>query len=93
MSDELTPDNIMQLGFGFWSSKTLLSAVELGVFSELAEKALDLETLRERLSLHPRSARDFFDARRTSSWIAPSLPTSVASSRWPTRVFITSGDR
>src|SRR6266516_2134864 len=62
MSDELTPDNIMQLGFGFWSSKTLLSAVELGVFSELAEKALDLETLRQRLSLHPRSARDFFDA-------------------------------
>ncbi len=62
MSDELTPDNIMQLGFGFWSSKTLLSAVELGVFSELAEKPLDLETLRQRLSLHPRSARDFFDA-------------------------------
>src|SRR5713101_935857 len=62
MSDELTPDNIMQLGFGFWSSKTLLSAVELGVFAELAEKLLDLETLRERLSLHPRSARDFFDA-------------------------------
>src|SRR3989442_5699196 len=62
MSDELTPDNIMQLGFGFWSSKTLLSAVDLGVFSEPAEKALDLETLRQRLSLHPRSARDFFDA-------------------------------
>lgn len=62
MSDELAPDNIMQLGFGFWSSKTLLSAVELGVFSELAEKPLDLETLRQRLSLHPRSARDFFDA-------------------------------
>ena len=62
MSDNLTPDNIMQLGFGFWSSKTLLSAVELGVFSELAEKPLDLGTLRQRLSLHPRSARDFFDA-------------------------------
>ncbi len=62
MSDDLTPDNIMQLGFGFWNSKTLLSAVELGVFAELAEKPLDLETLRQRLSLHPRSARDFFDA-------------------------------
>lgn len=62
MSDELTPDNIMQLGFGFWGSKALLSAIELGVFSELAEKPLDLETLRQRLSLHPRSARDFFDA-------------------------------
>jgi hypothetical protein len=32
----VTPDAIMQLGFGVWGSKTLLSAVELGVFSELA---------------------------------------------------------
>ena len=60
---QVTPDAIMQLGFGFWGSKTLLSAVELGVFSELADGgALDGETLRERLGLHPRSATDFFDA-------------------------------
>jgi hypothetical protein len=59
----VTPDEILQLGFGFWGSKTLLSAIELGVFSELAEAgALDGEALRERLGLHPRSARDFFDA-------------------------------
>ncbi len=60
---QATPDAIMQLGFGFWGSKALLSAVELGVFSELADAgALDSETLRERLGLHPRSATDFFDA-------------------------------
>ena len=60
---EVTPDAIMQLGCGFWGSKTLLSAVELGVFSELAEAGpLDGEALRERLGLHPRSAPDFFDA-------------------------------
>jgi SAM-dependent methyltransferase len=60
---EVTPDAILQLGFGFWGSKTLLSAVELGVFSELAgTDGLDGEELRERLGLHPRSARDFFDA-------------------------------
>ena len=53
----------MQLGLGFWGSKTLLSAVELGVFSELADAgALEAEELRERLGLHPRSAIDFFDA-------------------------------
>lgn len=53
----------MQLGLGFWGSKTLLSAVELGLFTELAkEDSLDAETLSERLMLHPRSARDFLDA-------------------------------
>src|SRR5262245_15766303 len=37
MSDDATPDRILQLGFGFWGPKVLLSAVELGVFSELAK--------------------------------------------------------
>ena len=60
---EVTPDAILRLGLGFWGSKTLLSAVELGVFSELGNAgALDGEALRERLGLHPRSASDFFDA-------------------------------
>ena len=59
----VTPDAIMQLGLAFWGSKTLLSAVELGVFSELANAgALPGEALRDRLDLHPRSATDFFDA-------------------------------
>jgi SAM-dependent methyltransferase len=52
----------MQLGLGFWGSKALLSAVELGLFTELAKKPLDAGTLAKRLALHPRSARDFFDA-------------------------------
>ncbi|HEY1356974.1 MAG TPA: methyltransferase [Thermoleophilaceae bacterium] len=60
---QVTPDAIMQLGLGFWGSKTLLSALELGVFSQLAEAGpMDADALRERLGLHPRSARDFFDA-------------------------------
>jgi len=57
-----TPDAIMQLGLGFWGSKTLLSAVELGLFSELSGGPLDGEELRGRVGLHERSARDFFDA-------------------------------
>jgi SAM-dependent methyltransferase len=52
----------MQLGLGFWGSKTLLSACELSLFSELADGPLSLEELCERLQLHPRSARDFLDA-------------------------------
>jgi len=58
----LTPDHILQVGFGFWASKTLLSAIELEVFTELAKHPLPLDDLQGRLGLHPRSARDFFDA-------------------------------
>jgi len=57
----VTPDLIMQLGVGFWASKTLLSAVELGVFTTLAGGPLDFEALRGKLGLHQRSARDFLD--------------------------------
>src|SRR5947209_2382796 len=57
-----TPDHIMQVGTGFWASKTLLSAIELEVFTELAHQPLGLVELRDRLGLHERSARDFFDA-------------------------------
>ncbi|MGY8662816.1 methyltransferase [Bradyrhizobium sp. UFLA05-109] len=57
-----TPEHIMQVGFGFWASKTLLSAVELGVFSTLADAPADLPTLQRKLALHQRSARDFLDA-------------------------------
>jgi hypothetical protein len=59
---EMSPDAIMQLGLGFWGSKTLLSAVELGLFTELAGGPLDLPALTKRLGLHQRSARDFLDA-------------------------------
>lgn len=59
---ELSPESLMQLGLGFWASKTLLSAVELDLFTELAAGPLEGETLRNRLGLHERGAQDFFDA-------------------------------
>ncbi len=59
---KITPERIIQLGLGFWGSKTFLSAVELGIFTELAKGPLDLGTLRERFGLHERSAHDFLDA-------------------------------
>jgi len=58
----VTPAKIMQLGTAFMGSKTLLSAVELGLFTELAKGPMEAEALTTRLQLHPRSARDFFDA-------------------------------
>jgi hypothetical protein len=57
-----TPANIFNLGFGFWASKALLSAVELGLFTELAKGPAYLADLSRRLGLHERSARDFLDA-------------------------------
>lgn len=61
-NDTVTPDAILQLGFAFWGSKTLLSAVELGLFTLLADGPLTVEAVTARLSLNPRSVRDFLDA-------------------------------
>ena len=58
----VTPERVMQLGLGFWGSKTLLSAIELGLFTELAKESMGVEQLATSLGLHARSARDFFDA-------------------------------
>lgn len=54
-------DHILQVGLGFWASKTLLSAIEMELFTELARHPEPLEPLSGRLGLHPRSARDFLD--------------------------------
>jgi hypothetical protein len=62
MEQELSPEPILQLGTAFWGSKTLLSAVELGVFTALADGPKDGTTLAKEVGLHPRSSRDFLDA-------------------------------
>jgi hypothetical protein len=62
ISADPTPDHIMQVGLGFWDSKVLLSAVEMGVFTELADGPREFTELSGRLGLHARSARDFLDA-------------------------------
>jgi len=62
MQTQPSPDAILQTGLAFWASKTLLSAIELGVFTRLARGPTELPPLRDALGLHPRSARDFLDA-------------------------------
>ena len=81
---QVTSERILQLGLEFWGSKTLLSAVELGLFTELAKGPLDANVLAKRLTLHQRSARDFFDAlvalgmlRRTGTRYANTPETSL----------------
>jgi hypothetical protein len=56
-----SPENIMQVGLGFWASKTLLSAIELQLFTELAKQPLALADATARIGVHARSSRDFFD--------------------------------
>jgi SAM-dependent methyltransferase len=62
MSSEITPGKILELGLAFWGSKTLLSAVELGLFAELAKGPLAREEIEHKIGLHPRASRDFLDA-------------------------------
>ena len=55
------PSQIMQIGMGFWPSKTLLSAVELGLFTLLSSGALSRAEIAERLGLGSRAVDDFLD--------------------------------
>ena len=59
--EELDPSHIMQVGVAFWASKTLLSAVELQLFTHLGVDSMSGEEIRERLGLHPRGTYDFLD--------------------------------
>jgi hypothetical protein len=59
---QLHPGLILQTAFAFWSSKALLTAVELGVFTRLGGRRLTGAELGGELGLHPRAIADFFDA-------------------------------
>lgn len=61
MRPAVTPEKIMQIGMGFWPAKTLLSAVELGVFTALAKGPMTGAELEKALGLHPRGTYDLLD--------------------------------
>ena len=42
--EELRPDHIMAVGAGYANAKVLLSAVGLGLFTELGDTAMTAET-------------------------------------------------
>ena len=62
MSVAEDPSRILEVGFGFWGSKVLLTGVELDLFTTLGDQALTGEVLGQALGLHPRGIQDFFDA-------------------------------
>ena len=55
------PGRLMQIAMGFWPAKTMLSAVELGVFTALGDSSLTAQELQDQLGLHPRGVTDFLD--------------------------------
>jgi len=59
---KVDPSHIMQIGMGFWASKTLLTAVKLELFTQLATQSLSGKEIKHRLGLHDRGLYDFLDA-------------------------------
>src|SRR5687768_14880934 len=62
MSPQVDPSHIMQVGMGYWASKTLLSAVELELFTKLGADGLTAPQIAAALELHERAIPDFPDA-------------------------------
>jgi hypothetical protein len=61
MSTPPSADRIEQVSFGFMASKVLFSAIEFGLFTELAKESMDAAEIQKRCGLHPRGLRDFLD--------------------------------
>ncbi len=57
----VSPARIMEVGMGFWASKTLLTAVKLELFTQIGDKKLSGEEIQNRLGLNVRSVYDFLD--------------------------------
>jgi hypothetical protein len=55
------PAHILEIGMGFWASKTLLTAIKLEVFTLLGDNILHGEEIRTRLQLQERGFYDFMD--------------------------------
>lgn len=60
--DRPEPSRLFDIGMGFWPAKTLLSAVELDVFTHLGAESMSGEEIGDRLGLHSRAIYDFLDS-------------------------------
>ncbi len=60
-SSKVSPEHIMKIGMGFFASKTLLTAVNIGLFTQLAAKPQSAVEIKEKTGLNDRSYLDFLD--------------------------------
>lgn len=58
---QVDPSKIMQIGMGFWASKTLLTGVNIGLFTLLAKGELSGNDIKSKLKLNDRGLYDFLD--------------------------------
>ena len=58
---QIDPSKIIQIGMGFWASKTLLTAVNMNLFTMLAQGERNGKEIQNKLGLHNRSLFDFLD--------------------------------
>jgi hypothetical protein len=73
----VNPQDIIESGMAFWSSRLVMTAVEKGVFTLLAQGPMSVGELTERLGWHPRADMRTRCGRRRSS-TGTSRPTSAA---------------
>jgi hypothetical protein len=62
VTEGTSPGQILQLVMAFYGSRALVSAVELDLFTTLADGPMDSAAICERAGIHARAARDFLDA-------------------------------
>ena len=58
----VTADRLLEIGTAYRRARVLLSAIEVDLFTTVADQPLDANTLARSVGVHERAARDFFDA-------------------------------
>ena len=84
---QLSPDRIVEIGYAFRAAKTLLSAVELGVFTALAQGPCDLDKLKAKQlkQLHLKGPAKKYYEDYLVPLCAGGCPTDPRN-LWPQRV-------
>jgi len=90
MNSELYPARILETATAFFPAKVLLSAVELGLFTQLAQGPLDGPTLARTLGIRVDRSPDFFDALVALGFLerAGDGPSAVYSNTPETGTFL-----
>lgn len=87
---QVDPSKIMQIGMGFWASKTLITAVNMGLFTLLAKEKLSARDISNQLELHKRSLYDFLDTLVALGFLKRSglKETAIYSNSEDTNIFL-----